>query len=34
MASGTHIGKIVISVPADGSIAAVAPPPPQPLVRA
>ena len=33
MASGTHIGKIVISIPADGSIQAVAPPPPQPLVR-
>ena len=33
MASATHVGKIVISIPADGSIAAVAPPPPQPLVR-
>ena len=33
MASGNHTGKIVISIPADGSIAAVAPPPPQPLVR-
>ena len=33
MASGSHIGKIVISIPADGSIQAVAPPPPQPLVR-
>ena len=33
MASATHIGKIVISIPADGSIEAVAPPPPQPLVR-
>ena len=33
MASATHIGKIVISIPADGSIPAVAPPPPQPLVR-
>ncbi|HET9563571.1 MAG TPA: SDR family NAD(P)-dependent oxidoreductase, partial [Mycobacterium sp.] len=33
MASGTHIGKIVIAIPADGSIQAVAPPPPQPLVR-
>ena len=33
MASGTHIGKIVISIPADGRIQAVAPPPAQPLVR-
>ena len=33
MASATHIGKIVISIPADGSIPAVAPPPPQPPVR-
>ncbi len=33
MASGTHIGKIVISVPAEGSIAALALPPAQPLVR-
>ena len=33
MASGTHIGKVVISIPADGSIQAIAPPPPQPLVR-
>ena len=32
MASGSHIGKIVISIPADGSIEAVASPPPQPLV--
>ncbi len=32
MASGSHIGKIVISIPADGSVEAVAPPPPQPLV--
>ena len=34
MASGSHIGKIVVSIPAEGSIQAVAPPPPQPLVRA
>ncbi len=33
MASGAHTGKIVISVPADGSIEAVAPAPPQPPVR-
>ena len=33
MASGAHIGKIVILVPAQGSIAAVASPPAQPLVR-
>ena len=33
MASGTHVGKIVISVPAEGSVEAVASPPPQPLVR-
>ncbi len=33
MASGGHIGKIVMSVPAEGSIEAVALPPPQPLVR-
>ncbi|MBV8347679.1 MAG: SDR family NAD(P)-dependent oxidoreductase, partial [Mycolicibacterium sp.] len=33
MASGTHVGKIVISIPADGRIQAVAAPPPQPLVR-
>jgi phthiocerol/phenolphthiocerol synthesis type-I polyketide synthase C len=33
MASGTHIGKIVIAIPTDGSVQAVAPPPPQPLVR-
>ena len=33
MASGSHIGKIVISIPSDGSIDAVAPAPPQPLVR-
>jgi phthiocerol/phenolphthiocerol synthesis type-I polyketide synthase C len=33
MASGTHVGKIVISIPADGRIQAVAPPPAQPLVR-
>jgi len=33
MASGTHVGKVVISIPAEGSIQAVAPPPPQPLVR-
>ena len=32
MASGRHIGKIVITVPAHGSVEAVAPPPPQPLV--
>ena len=32
MASGRHTGKIVISIPADGSIEAVASPPPQPLV--
>jgi phthiocerol/phenolphthiocerol synthesis type-I polyketide synthase C len=32
MASGRHIGKIVISIPAHGSVEAVAPPPPQPLV--
>ena len=30
MASGTHIGKIVIAIPADGGVQAVAPPPPQP----
>ena len=33
MAAGSHTGKIVISIPADGSIEAVAPAPPQPLVR-
>jgi phthiocerol/phenolphthiocerol synthesis type-I polyketide synthase C len=33
MASGTHIGKIVISIPAQGRIPALAPPPAQPLVR-
>ena len=33
MASGGHVGKIVISVPVDGSITAVAPPTPLPLVR-
>ena len=33
MASGSHTGKIVISIPTDGSITAVAPAPPQPLVR-
>ncbi len=33
MASGSHTGKIVISIPADGSIEAVAPAPPRPLVR-
>jgi phthiocerol/phenolphthiocerol synthesis type-I polyketide synthase C len=33
MASGSHTGKIVISTPAEGSIAAVAPPPAKPLVR-
>jgi phthiocerol/phenolphthiocerol synthesis type-I polyketide synthase C len=33
MASGTHIGKIVISIPAEGRIPALAPPPAQPLVR-
>jgi phthiocerol/phenolphthiocerol synthesis type-I polyketide synthase C len=33
MASGTHVGKIVVSIPADGIIQAVAPPPAQPLVR-
>ena len=33
MASGSHTGKIVISIPADGSIEAVAALPPQPLVR-
>jgi phthiocerol/phenolphthiocerol synthesis type-I polyketide synthase C len=32
MASGRHIGKIVLSMPAHGSVDAVAPPPPQPLV--
>ena len=32
MASGRHIGKIVIAIPAHGSVEAVAPPPPQPLV--
>ena len=32
MASGRHVGKIVISMPADGTVEAVAPPPPQPLV--
>lgn len=34
MASDTHIGKIVISMPTAGSIAALAFPPAQPLVRA
>ena len=33
MASGNHIGKIVITIPTTGSIDAVAPAPPQPLVR-
>jgi phthiocerol/phenolphthiocerol synthesis type-I polyketide synthase C len=33
MASGAHVGKIVISVPTKGSIAAVAAPPAEPLVR-
>jgi phthiocerol/phenolphthiocerol synthesis type-I polyketide synthase C len=33
MASGTHTGKIVVSIPSEGSIAAVASPPAQPLVR-
>ncbi|MGB8211886.1 MAG: SDR family NAD(P)-dependent oxidoreductase [Mycobacterium sp.] len=33
MASGTHIGKVVISIPAEGNIQAIASPPPQPLVR-
>ena len=33
MASGSHTGKIVISTPTDGNITAVAPAPPQPLVR-
>ncbi|HTY29555.1 MAG TPA: SDR family NAD(P)-dependent oxidoreductase, partial [Mycobacterium sp.] len=33
MAAGSHTGKIVITIPADGSIEAVAPAPPQPLVR-
>jgi phthiocerol/phenolphthiocerol synthesis type-I polyketide synthase C len=32
MASGRHTGKIVISIPDSGSIAAIASPPPQPLV--
>jgi phthiocerol/phenolphthiocerol synthesis type-I polyketide synthase C len=32
MASGAHVGKIVISIPAEGSIDALASPPPQPLV--
>ncbi|WP_415823617.1 SDR family NAD(P)-dependent oxidoreductase, partial [Mycobacterium basiliense] len=32
MASGRHTGKIVISIPNSGNIAAVASPPPQPLV--
>ena len=32
MASGQHTGKIVISIPVDGSIEAVAPAPPQPPV--
>jgi phthiocerol/phenolphthiocerol synthesis type-I polyketide synthase C len=32
MASGRHIGKIVISLPVHGSVEALAPPPPQPLV--
>ena len=33
MASGSHTGKIVISIPVNGSVDAIAPPPPQPLVR-
>jgi phthiocerol/phenolphthiocerol synthesis type-I polyketide synthase C len=33
MASGNHVGKIVISVPAEGSVSAAASPPAQPLVR-
>ncbi|MGO9156827.1 type I polyketide synthase [Mycobacterium sp.] len=32
MASGRHTGKIVVSIPVDGSIEAMASPPPQPLV--
>ncbi|BCI53466.1 phthiocerol/phenolphthiocerol synthesis polyketide synthase type I PpsC [Mycolicibacterium litorale] len=32
MASGGHIGKILVSVPSDGDIRAIAPAPPQPLV--
>ncbi len=32
MASGRHTGKIAVSIPADGSIEAIAAPPPQPLV--
>ena len=32
MASGRHIGKILVSMPGDGRIRGVAPPPPQPLV--
>lgn len=33
MAVSTHIGKIVISIPAESSVAALAPPPAEPLVR-
>jgi phthiocerol/phenolphthiocerol synthesis type-I polyketide synthase C len=33
MAAGSHTGKIVISIPPDGCIQAIAPAPPQPLVR-
>ena len=33
MASGTHVGKIVVSIPAEGAVEAVAAPPAQPLVR-
>ena len=32
IASGTHVGKIIISIPADGRVPAVAPPPAQPPV--
>ncbi|OBH28495.1 polyketide synthase, partial [Mycobacterium sp. E1715] len=32
MASGRHTGKIVVSIPAGGRLAAIAAPPPQPLV--
>jgi phthiocerol/phenolphthiocerol synthesis type-I polyketide synthase C len=32
MASGTHTGKILVSMPVDGGIRAIASPPPQPLV--
>ncbi|KUI38200.1 polyketide synthase [Mycobacterium sp. IS-1496] len=32
MASGGHIGKILVSIPSDGGIRAIAPAPPQPVV--